>query len=306
MPGSFVDGVARLIKTQGAELDNAVPQSCTDRYGVTFATPKASPKVSDITGLPTVGTAHPTHTNLYVKSYSFQAASDSPGNRVLFVDVQYVPSTVVSGAEGATYFVESKRIGNADVDIDLSFDAQTGEPILNSAGDPFDKTVKVSRSQTVLTLVRRESRLPSHIPGTTKTVNSSSITVLGFTIPAGSGLIEIACEDTLNASDPRRNRYTYTITIRKHMVKIDSGGNAVDIGWDEAFIEQGYYYLNTEQVRVRFMEAQEDDEDKKKPSAGPCLLNSDGEDGRGVFPTIKRVKAYPAASWSGLDLPSSW
>jgi hypothetical protein len=307
MPGAFTDGAARKIKSTGLEMDNGqIAKSCTDRYGVTFATPKASPTLTDISGLPAAGAAHSVYTNLYVQSYSFQPASDSPGNKVLFVDVQYGVKAAESGSEGVTFFVEAKRIGNADVDIDLSFDAQTGAPILNSVGDPFDKTVKVSRSQTVLTLVRRESRLPTFVPGITKTVNSSAITVLGFTIPAEAGLIEISCEDTLNASDSRRNRYTYTITIRKHMVKLSSGGSPEDIGWDEAFIEQGYYFKNAEQVRVRFTEPQEDDEDKTRPSAAPCLLKDDGTDGRGIFPTIKRVKAYPKAAWSTLQLPTSW
>lgn len=307
MPGSFTDGAARKIKTTGVDLDDAqTPKSCSDRYGVTFATPKASPTLADVSGLPSAGSVHPTYTNLYVQSYSFQPASDSPGNKVLFIDVQYGVRAATSGSEGATFFVETKRIGNADVDIDLSFDAQDGSPVLNSVGDPFDKTVKVSRSQTVLTLVRRESRLPSFVPNITKTINSSAITVLGFSIPAESGLIEIGCEDTLNASDPRRNRYTYTITIRKHMVKLSSGGSATDIGWDEAFIEQGYYYKNAEQVRVRFTEEEEDDDSKKRPSAAPCLLKDDGTDGRGIFPTIKRVKAYPKSEWSTLQLPSSW
>lgn len=304
--GKFESGEARYQCTTAVQLDaQQTPQSCTDVYALWFDKPAAAPKLADVTGLPAEGAAHPTYRGLFATGYSFAPSNNDGGCQYWQVSVEYgvfVPSdSALEESSGIGKYIPPINYGFDRQDVPLLRDAETGEDLLNSAGEPFNGVPTVGRGLLTIEFTRRESRKPETvIEAFSLTVNSKEITVLGYTIAPRCGLI------TITGSDPLADRklpyeYHYAITIRHQKVKNLGDDTAeVDIGHDEAFLQLGYHFKKGG-VLQRFMEV----DDPTKPTPDMCKLDNNGGDNRGGDPVNKLVKAYPGTDWAGLNLPAS-
>jgi len=191
---------------------------------------------------------------------------------------------------------EQRDLTHAAAASAFSGGAAAGQALLNSAGDAFEESLSIESPIIEISIVRDEntgyaSRMALH-----GTVNASAISVAGFSIATHCGRIAISGEPSDSAD--YAYRYSYRVQIRSNLV------DSTDIGWEEAILQQGYYYYDALAERVRATEEVVDESGVTRiiPSTTPVLLDSSG--GLSTYPVYLYVCPYPQASWSGLSLPT--
>jgi hypothetical protein len=308
--GAFTVGVARHSRRESAEFDeNAQLISCTEVYSFFLeagklphiGTPPDSSS-SAVTGLPAAGSAHPANAAIIVQSYSFTATSDNKtGHDAWECAVRY-DLKFVTDDSGESYRYTAKRLGTVECSVDLIADAETGEPVVNAAGDPFDSVPQRTIFSPAVEWRRKQATSPAALCELSGTVNASEFTALGVTFPPRTGRLFVSA-DWSPGDEHWPWEVTYRIEGRNLYVEIDE--IPVNIGWDEAFLECGYKYLETVGgKKVRFMDADEET-GQLRPSAMPQPLRADGTDGRRYPPAIRRVATARESDWSGLNAPAS-
>jgi hypothetical protein len=309
--GAFTVGVARHSRREGAEF-NADAQliSCTEVYSFFLeagklphiGTPPDSSS-SAVTGLPAAGSAHPANAAIIVQSYSFTATSDNKtGHDAWECAVRYDLKFVSDDDSGESYRYTAKRLGTVECSVDLIADAETGEPVVNAAGDPFDSVPQRTIFSPAVEWRRKQATSPAALCELSGTVNAREFTALGVTFPPRTGRLFVSADWT-PGDEHWPWEVTYRIEGRNLYVWID--GSLVNIGWDEAFLECGYKYRETPGgKKVRFMDADEET-GQLRPSAMPQPLRADGTDGRRYPPAIRRVATARESDWSGLNAPAS-
>jgi len=337
--GAFTGGVARFMQTQDIIHARDGSITCTDRYIVTYA-PGTQPRTPDptkITGIPASNTPHTTFTNIFSQALHTTPHTDNAGNLTWYIDVEYARYAVeiLGGVGGFVATTLARSWGYETIEVPLTHDAITGKEVLNSAGDTFLSLPTVSIPMKKIILVRRESRKPSTIYQYNMTINSLAGSFLGVAVPARCGLLKITSQDNLDNTS-RRYTYTYEMLVRSQQVFLTptayNSGTKTEIGWDDAFIERGLYYLVDDPAnpgkkkRRRFMEETHviDDEGDEvpatdedgniilAPSAQACLLSNTGGDLRNQKHTdgtnqvyLKRVSMFREENWTALQLPTS-
>jgi len=311
--GNMEYGVARFKQCTGIQRDESLaPVSCVDRYHVLFKEPVKYPTFLDVSGLPAGGSPHTVFDGLFARNFSFDPEGADGFTVSWIVEVGYGQKTKGDNEDVGRY--TALEGGGETQDVPLIYDAETGEAVLNAAGEPFDNVPNVPRANTTILISRTEKTLPTDArEKLNNTVNASAITVYNHHIPARCGRIEINWKETLDKS-PYPIEWTYKITIKRNPVK-NVGGDAalVDIGHDEAFLEEGFHFKKDGKlVRFREMETGDEDEDEVMPvTPTACLLTYTGEDGRAgqngnaaAQAFFKRVNAYKSANWGTLKLPA--
>ncbi len=310
--GAFTVGVARHSRRDGAEFDaSAKLISCTEVYSFFLAAGKlphigSAPDSSSsaVTGLPAAGSAHPANAAITVRSYSFTATSDNKtGHDAWECAVRYdVKDVAGTGGSGESYRYTAKRLGTVECSVDLIADAETGAPVVNAAGDVFDSVPQRTIFSPAVEWRRKQTASPAALCELSGTLNASEFTALGVTFPPRTGRLFVSADWTPGDEDWPWE-VTYRIEGRNLYVEID--GSPVNIGWDEAFLECGYKYVETVGGKiVRFMD-EDEETGELRPSAMPQPLKADGTDGRGYPPAIRRVATAKGSSWSGLNAPAS-
>lgn len=308
--GAFTVGVARHSRREGAEFDeNAQLISCTEVYSFFLeagklphiGTPPDSSS-SAVTGLPAAGSAHPANAAIIVQSYSFTATSDNKtGHDAWECAVRY-DLKFVTDDSGESYRYTAKRLGTVECSVDLIADAETGEPVVNAAGDPFDSVPQRTIFSPAVEWRRKQAASPAALCELSGTVNAREFTALGVTFPPRTGRLFVSADWT-PGDEHWPWEVTYRIEGRNLYVEIDEV--PVNIGWDEAFLECGYKYLETVGGKsVRFMD-EDEETGQLRPSAMPQPLTIFGTDGRGYPPAIRRVATAKGSDWSGLNAPAS-
>jgi len=251
-------------------------------------------EVPEVPGLPQLGDAHPSNENLKVTGFSY--SEDDNGLRWV-VEVTYTlvnsPGWGIGGGNEAGIAEVSRDWDTQDVNIDLTHDASTGEPVLNAARDPFESVPQVPVACPVFKLVRKENTFPSARIKLSGTLNSAAGTLDGIAVPKRCGRMSVSCRRLYDDPDGYLFEYTYTVTI---MSKIVDG---TDIGWDYAFLQAGRYYLDEKGKRKQAMETDEETL-QLRPRTIPALLNEDGTLNESGEPVNKVVASMPEASWGGI------
>ena len=308
--GAFAPGVARLIQPGAVECDdNDVPQSVTDTWGVVLAY-GTRPVLGDISGLPSGGSAHPSYPYLLRAGVTIRNAVDMVGSRVWLIDVDYAPqgaSGSVTNPDpdpeqpGATSVVRilEKAWPIYEVEGDLVADASTGDPILNAAGEPYDRVPTIKRRYMGARVKRAEQNWPRAAALLDGTLNRTPVYVLGILFPSRCARLEVEIEDTLAVGSDSRYAVTYNI-VPAHT---PYGAN-LDAGYDVPLIEQGFSYLDSDGNLIRATVP--DDAGNSTPTPLPVLLAADGSPlPSGSDPVVRVWATYPDADWSALNLPET-
>lgn len=295
--GAFVLGTARLSRRSGIRT---APQgdviAISDIYALLLA-PGTVPNHT-ASGLPAKNSTHGTYTKLYLQTMTFDCVSDACGAWEVTAVYGVDEPEEEEEEEEDVVKITARAWGTTETSADLMADATTGVPVLNSAGDPFDSVPQRPLYAPMVSFTRLESKHPAAVCAISGSCNESEATCLGVTFAARTAMIKVSARDTMIDT---KLRYEVTYTIEGRTLYAVIGAAIVNIGWDEAFIESGYYYKSGA-TRLRFVEA--DDTGVKRPSAAPCLLKADGTDNRGAAPIVKRVAALKASTWTALRLPA--
>ena len=274
------------MSTQVKQLDgrkytvntNGIP-SLRVPYEVIQDSPMAANgELTSFTGLPAIGSAHPHYPGLFVDSYDVveQTGKDK---KILKVDVIYSTrmfETSGSGTDAQTCLVDEFGWDDGTDEKELLEDVE-GNPVLNSAGDPFESVPKVSVPAPTFTKVMRFRSLQSGAMDYTCKVNQSEITVFGKTCPAGSLLCTVAPKLLVDQEDWK---YQYTIKLRfkTNKVKVEGGSTATEIGWDAAVTDAGMRALQTidGEEKVALIRKTDPETGKRCVVASAALLDGNG------------------------------
>lgn len=312
--GAFTPGVARLIQAGAIEYDESdVPQGVTDLWGVILGR-GVRPQLASISGLPAAGSRHPVYTYLVRGGVTIRSAAEQQGSLVWMIEVKYEPqgdggTSVVNpgddpddpGVESAVRILE-RAWPIYEVEADLVADVASGDPVLNSAGEPFDRAVQVKRRYMGARVKRAEQNWPKLAASLDGTINQQAVAVLGVTFPAHTARLEIEIEDTLAVGSETRYHVTYNIAPA-HNYYGKNGQTSQDAGWDVPLVEQGFSYLDSGKL-VRATVAGEDG--AENPTALPILLDANGGKlASGADPVVRVWAAYVEADWSDLELPAT-
>ena len=294
--------VATLIPGRSIEIDDQSRlTNVTRKYQVLRAVsaPLDAESMTSISGLPSIGAAHPSDAALTVSGY--RLAEDSNGVRWV-VDVIYArPSNEPPGnnrpPRGSAEL--SRGWTSQDIQIDLVTDAVTGSAVLNSAGDVFESVPQVSRAVPVFRLERKEDTAVATQLALSGKVNSAAFTVDGVAVGVHCGRLIVSQEKLYDDPDGYASKFTYELALMKNDVDID--GTVVDIGWDKAFVQSGFHFIDMDEdaTWTRAMEI-DAETSQPRPSVSPVLLDAGGYLNGTADPVIVRVAAIPEVDFASV------
>lgn len=291
--GAFTEGEARRIDiSEIKQGSGGTISSCVDLYQVVVATPTAqsAPLVpSGVSGIPAKNAEHPNFSGLYVDGYSWRHAGT--GSKVWICEVAYKRKNMLSTGTGTSAKTEAITLmewGYEGGSADTESDADTGEPLVNSAGDPFDS---VPQREEVHPVVRYGVRTKDFDPTVfwwNNCINMAAVTVLDVDFAPHTCRLRIECRKHLD-DEELPYEWTYTFEGRDCWVKTaqlvdgsgsapstsyDTDGGLSNIGWDLAILQAGYRYLDSDDKPVKFVDRDEDGNPLEASS--PHLLDTDG------------------------------
>ena len=250
-------------------------QSLTCKYIVILDGPLSAP-VTTFTGLPAIGSAHPTLTGLFAQGYKIHEGEGSEKNRII-VDVEFAPVSKAGEGEGsgetATY-IEAMGWRSGSIQRDFTHDATTGQPVLNTAGQPFDSVPQVDRpSPTWFKTWKAKSRTASYVTYANK-VNSATLSVGGHTFAARCVRCVSADEERI-FNDPAGFKYRYSIELQvvSNKVKLNGSDSASECGWQMPILSIGTKQLVGGELKQIMLEG---DDGSTVPASSPVLLNQNG------------------------------
>lgn len=300
--GNFTVGTARRLRPGGVVETGNTVSSATEIWGC--LQPKGTTATfANCDGLPAVDSVHPTIANLVVSSYTFTDLSKTGENWE--ITVAYTPGVAEDPEEPDEdddfALIVSREVGDFSYTKDLLIDANTGAPIINAAGEPFASTISVEVCSPMIKLVQLEANNTINKLKLSGTINSSSFSIFGLTIPKHCGRVKVSAVD-LNNGLKSHFQVEYIIEIRHNNVMI--GGVLKDIGWDEAILEQGYNYREAagSSKLLLFQVPVEGNSSQMVNAPTPQLLKLDGTSGQGGPGEVKVVSCFVENSWNTLNI----
>jgi len=218
----------------------------------------ANGEAVSFTGLPAIGSAHPSHAGLYVQNYEVEEGKDHE-KKVLYVTVNYGPrlvETYGSGQDAQSVQVEQWGWAGGEDEREL-VTAADGSAVLNSAGDVFDTVPTIKHPAPVFTKVVKFKARQSGWSAHRCKVNSSTVTIGGESFPAGTLLCMVG-EVRVTGDGEWKYRYTVELRYRSNKVKLAGASTATEIGWDVALADAGMRELSSDGTLklIRVMDAE--------------------------------------------------
>lgn len=237
----------------------------------------ANGEAVSFTGVPAIGTAHPSHAGLFVDSYDVE---EGEGNekKTLTIYVNYAERTTETSGEGSsavTSQVEEWGWDSGSAERELT-DAADGTAVLNSAGDMFDRVPTISVPASTFTKVMKFTTRQSGASACDCKVNASAVTIGGRTYPVGSLLCHVAEKRIIGDSD-WKYRYTIQLQFRTNPVKLAGSNSATDIGWDVAIVDAGMREKDATTGKLKLIKAVDPETGKRCAVTSPELLDGSGK-----------------------------
>lgn len=220
------------------KVDSGGINSLRRKYQIVMDSTMDSETLS-FSNVPAIGSAHPSFNYLFVSSYDIEEG-EGVAKQTLTVWVNYERSDVHVDGEGAQQTTCAVEHWGWDASTDqkeLVTDAD-GNPVLNSAGDPFDSVPQISVYSPVFTKIVKFTTRQSSAMGCNCKVNSGAVTIGSMSCPEGSLLCSVE-EERLIGDANWKYRYTIRLKYKTNKVKIAGANTLTDIGWDVAVTDAG-------------------------------------------------------------------
>ena len=270
---------AYLLPGREWGVDSRGAQTLSCKYEVLLAEPIANNALpTSITYLPEIGTAHPSFANLVVKRYKFAEGEGSEKTRVI-VTVEYEALDGIEEegeSEGDESYVEQMGWRSGSVQRDLATDAVSGEPLLNTAGQPFDSVPQVDRPlATWYKVWKSKTRHANYVQYQNK-INNAEMTIAGQTVAKWTARCVTADEERL-IGDPQGYNYRYSVEIQilSNEVELNGANTKTECGWNVAVLSTGTME-NVPNEGLRRIMVKADDGVSEVPVAAPVLLDGNG------------------------------
>ena len=249
-------------------------------------------------GVPAIGTAHPSYPGLYVQSYDVQEG-EGKDKQTLIVTVNYGPQTTETsgtGQDAVTVAVDEWGWDDGTDEKELVTGVD-GTPVLNSAGDPFESVPKVMAPAPVFTKVMKFKTRQSGWASSNCKVNSAAITVGGVECPIGSLLCTVG-EKRLIGNADWKYQYTVHLRFKSNKVKIGGANTLTEIGWDVAIADAGMREIDEDTGEKKLIRTIDKETGKMCTVASAALLNGEGAKlADEAEPYNFRFQAYERASF---------
>ncbi len=293
---------AYLLPGREWAVDVNGAQTLTCKYVVFLESPLANAAlVVTFSGLPAIGSAHPSFTGLFAQGYRIQEGEGSEKTKII-VSVEYAPVVKSGEGEGSgetLTYIEQMGWRSGSVQRDFTTDAMSGLPVLNTAGQPFDSVPQVDRPSPIWYKVwKTKTRNTSYVTYENK-VNSGTLSVGGHSFGAAQVRCVAADEERI-FNDPCGYKYRYSIELQvvSNKVKLEGEDTATECGWHLPIVSTGTMELAGGELKRITVQA-EDGSDV--PVSSPVLL-----DGNGAFnptqsaPYVVLWKAYEEVNFPAI------
>lgn len=245
-------------------------------------------------GVPAIGSKHPNHPELVVKSYDVKEGA-GPNKNTLTVTVNYereVIETEGGGTEPETdYAIEEWGWDASTASKELNEDFSTPpKKVVNSAGDPFDKVPTVEGFTPVFTKVFKSASRISGAQALSCMVNSQAITIGGMSCAARTLLCTVG-EKAIIGDERWRYRYTVNLKYRPET-------------WDVTLIQSGMRCKDpNDQNNLKLCSVIDKETGRVCRVTSPALLDAQGyqvtpEDTSA--PYTETFKAYPETNFPSI------
>jgi len=167
-----------------------------------------------------------------------------------------------------------------------------GVEITNSAGDMFDPPVEIDTSRFSIVVEKNLASIPVWVLSYPNTVNTSSFTVQGLTIPAKTAKMS---ELSISELKTEQGIDFYTLTFRMELA------NADEVDWSINVLDRGFHMFKTPLTTPKEITKILDDD--SNPVASPQLL--DGSGGvleREATPSYRSFDVYHEKDFNLLPL----
>lgn len=280
-------GISNLRRQYTVELDS--DYLAANGEGVSF------------TGVPAIGSAHPSYPGLIVRSYEVEEGEGGE-KKLLRVTVNYETSTSETSGEGddeVALAVESWGWDDALDEREL-VTAVNGVAVLNSAGDPFESVPSVSVPAPTFTKVMKFAARQAGWGNFLATINGAAVSIGGIQFPKWTLLCSVG--ETRIFGDPLYNyRYQVRLRYRTNMVKLYGSGSAQEIGWNVSITDAGMRELGSDGKPV-LIRTRGSGNSKPCAVTSPELLDGQGHaiartQGSTPVPYNGFFQAYAEATW---------
>ena len=241
------------------------------------------------TTIPLVGDSHPTDTSskcIKVSITRLHEGAGSPEEYGYRVKCDYSTATNVSVLTTSPLIRPWEYSTNSEGSVEDYFmdRASTPKPVVNSAGETFDTLPQRLKKGIEITITRNQASFSAATLQTyDKTVNSGSVTIDGYSVPAGMLLMT-----GIDGPKVVENGTTYYRVTYKMALNAD--------GWHDYPLDVGYTEL-VSGVPKKIIDAESREVSKPWPLDGAgakAALVTDP-------PAILDFEPYEEVSWAGLS-----
>ena len=256
--------------------------------------------------VPAIGTVHPNRPGYYVAKYDIKQP-EGERKATLEITVRYSPQAWATEGGGGEppeptedYQVEEWGWDDGTTDREL-VDDYNGNPVLNSAGDPFDSVPSVESPAPTFTKVMKFASRRQYAQYNC-TINDSQIVIGNMTCAPHTLLATIS--EKRNIGDENWP-YTYTVRLRYRTNFVKKGGDTQrgEIGWNVAIVDAGMREIDTVSGKLVLITNPGDENREPATVTSPELLDGQGHrvarsaSGSAADPYVLVFQAYKAVSF---------
>jgi hypothetical protein len=193
----------------------------------------------------------------------------------------------------------------------VEFDTRNGNPIVNTAGDPFDPMPEEVIANPIIRVTLRQNSANMDRINDIGSVNESEIKIAGVTFPQYTAMLSDYSSQP-NRDDEGFVTFNNTYTIKG---KFKTGKDGSQIGWLLEILSQGFNEIRDgvrQGIRIREQtniddEGEDGPEYEYVPVAQPQLLDENGKatvnESEAVY---QQFLPYKAISFSSFRLPTNY
>ena len=298
------DGLSYGVNDSGAT-------DIVTRYQVTLSEPLGVGEIltafSDGTNsVPAIGTVHPARPGYYVAKYDIKQP-EGTSKATLDITVHYSPQAWATEGGGGDppaptedYQVTEWGWDDGTSERELVYDVNS-DPVLNSAGDPFDSVPSVESPAPTFTKVMKFASRRQYAAYNC-TINNSQIVIGNMTCAPYTLLATIS--EKRNIGDVNWP-YTYTVRLRYRTNKVKRGGDTQigEIGWNVAIADTGMREIDSTTGKLKLISRPTGESGTDATITSPELLDGAGHavarsaGGSPAEPYVLVFAAYPAVSF---------
>lgn len=233
------------------------------------------------TSIPAINSEHPARPGMYVSKYRVTQPKDA-AKHTLDVTVEY--SATGASTDNTQDDPKKEPVATENQVTEWGWDDGTserelnesvdGNPVINSAGDPFDSVPTVETPAPTFTKVIKFATHRQYAQYLC-TVNAGQVEIGGMTCAPGTLLCTIS--EKLNIGDAQWP-YTYTVRLKYRSNVVTKGGDTQpgEIGWDVAVVDAGMREKDDTTGKLKLIQVISQETGQPATVTAPELLDGHG------------------------------